>query len=131
MGVSAITQRIFRVMGRRGISKAELARRAGFDASYLTRLEKGSIHEPSPGRLLEIATALGVESADLIEAPAPPAGVPDDLLAELRDLVSADADLWREIAAELRRRPPEERADAARWALDGLRLLRGATGREN
>lgn len=109
---SLIARRIFRAMDERGLNKAELARRADFHASYLTLLEKGQIQEPSPARLLQIATVLGLQPSDLIEPPQP--GSPDAAVFEaVRAALGPDkVHLFVEAFEAVRELPPNER-DAA------------------
>lgn len=105
---SQIARRIFRVMSDHGVSKAELARKAAFNASYLTLLESGKIQEPSPARLREIADALGVRPNDLIE---PPPVTPSDAFYESvrAALGTGKAHLFEATVEALRELPAAER----------------------
>jgi len=59
-------QNIMRLHKFQGLSKYELAKRAGIARSYLDDIESGK-SDPSVGRLLKIAQALGVKPARLLE----------------------------------------------------------------
>lgn len=61
---------------RRGWSPSELARRAGVDPSYIWRIERGIIANPSAVKLDAIAAALGVPPEEL--QPMTPRTVPKD-----------------------------------------------------
>lgn len=62
-----IARRVRLLRSRRGMSTAELARRAGMHRPNLSRLEAGR-HEPSLDILEKVANALGVPVADLVAA---------------------------------------------------------------
>jgi len=50
----------------RGITQAELAKKAGVSRAYLSRLEMG-LHDPPLSRLRKLAAALRVKVADLLK----------------------------------------------------------------
>lgn len=91
---SEIGQRIAALRKRRGYSQATVSRRAGFDASYLSRLERGRIH-PTVRTAMRIATALRVGIDELL-GPLPPQhkGMPCPISQSghcLMDLIASDA----------------------------------------
>lgn len=53
----------------KGFSQEELAHRAGIDRTYVSALERG-VYASSVDMLMKLATALGVEEADLVRRPA-------------------------------------------------------------
>ena len=68
---------------RRRWNKADLARRAGVSASYVTRVEAGAFGTPSIDRIGAIASALGVEISVLTGPPAPDNPDDDALLRKM------------------------------------------------
>ena len=50
----------------KGITQAELAKKAGVSRAYLSRLEMG-LHDPPLSRLRKLAAALRVKVADLLK----------------------------------------------------------------
>ena len=90
---SEIGRRIAALRRRRGYSQATVSRRAGFDASYLSRLERGRIH-PTVRTAMRIATALRVGIDELL-GPLPPEhkGMPCPISQSghcLMDLIASD-----------------------------------------
>lgn len=65
-------KRIAETRRQRGWKKADLARKAGISASYVTRIERGAYERPSIDQITAIADALGVHVASLTDPP------PDD-----------------------------------------------------
>lgn len=65
-------QRLVAVRSRRGLSQKAVARLAGLDASYLSRIECGRV-QPTLRTAMRIAGALGVSANDLLGPP--PRGV--------------------------------------------------------
>jgi transcriptional regulator with XRE-family HTH domain len=66
-------KRIATARENRGWSKADLARKAGVAASYITRIEQGAFDRPSIDLVRSIADALHVTVADLAETEPVPA----------------------------------------------------------
>lgn len=68
-GASAqeIGRRVRALRLERGMSGVDLARAAGMKPPHLARLERGP-HDPSLRILRAVATALGVDVADLVSA---------------------------------------------------------------
>lgn len=85
MGSNAVllAQRISRERGRRGWSKADLARKAGISPSYVTRIEKAQLEHPAIDKVQAIAEALRVDLSTLTDPPQPPAPDDDALLRKL------------------------------------------------
>ena len=52
------------------LTQAELAQRAGLDASILSALEQGQ-YKPTSNELSRLAQALGVDELDLLRRPTP------------------------------------------------------------
>ena len=65
-----IGRRISACRSQRGLSQATVARRAGIDPSYLSRIETGRVH-PTVRMATRISTALRVPIEDLV-GPSPP-----------------------------------------------------------
>lgn len=63
-------KRISACRSQRGLSQATVARRAGIDPSYLSRIETGRVH-PTVRMATRISTALRVPMEDLL-GPSPP-----------------------------------------------------------
>ena len=76
------------VRSRRGLSLAELAKRADCSVSYLSMLEKGSRQDPTISTITKIAGGLGV-----------PLGILLFLGADKEELVGIDKDLANQLAA--------------------------------
>jgi transcriptional regulator with XRE-family HTH domain len=83
-----LAQRVTRERERRGWKKADLARKAGVDPSYVTRIELAQLKHPSIGKVRAISKALGLDLTSLTEPP-PPADPDDDAL--LRKLLEKKA----------------------------------------
>ncbi len=60
--------RVRKVRRRTAITQVELAQRAGISADSVNKIETGH-HSPRPTTLRKLATALGVEVGELMEAP--------------------------------------------------------------
>ena len=75
----ALAQRISHERLRRGWSRSDLARRAGIDPSYVTRIEKAQFRAPSIEKVRAISEALGLEMTRLTDPP-PPDNPSDDAL---------------------------------------------------
>ena len=58
--------RLKRLRERKGMTQAALAEKAGVSRAYLARLEMGR-HDPPLSRLRRLATALGVNVAELVK----------------------------------------------------------------
>lgn len=71
--LAALAHRVRRRREARGLTQAELARRAGLSVRFLARVERGD-GNISVVRLNELAHALGTEPADLLRAPSPGRG---------------------------------------------------------
>jgi transcriptional regulator with XRE-family HTH domain len=101
----ALAQRITHERLRRGWSRTGLARRAGLDPSYVTRVEQAKFREPSVEKIRALASALGLP-VDALTDP-PPAEMPDE-----------DVLLRRLIEKRLGSRP---NAELVQWAIDQAR----------
>ena len=64
--MDGIGERIRQRRIEKGISAAELARRAGVSKGYLSEIETGQAPRPSGDVLYRLATALGTTMADLL-----------------------------------------------------------------
>lgn len=58
-------KRIRQLRTARGMTQEALARAAGLTLSTVSRIEKGTIKEPSRGTVRALAAALGVPAEDL------------------------------------------------------------------
>lgn len=65
-------QRITAARNARGWSRSDLARKARVDPSYVTRIEEARFTRPSVDKVRAIASALGVNVADLTDPPRSP-----------------------------------------------------------
>ncbi len=54
----------------RGLTLREVARKLAVDVSYLSRLERGTLHPPRDERILQIASAVGMSPTRLFAAAA-------------------------------------------------------------
>lgn len=93
-----------------GLSTHEVAARAGFNQSFVVRIEQGLRPNPDPTKIAAIASVLGLDAAEVLTDADFPL-LPDSLSpalylrAKLRDLSPADlAALQREVAAVLEAR---------------------------
>ena len=111
------------------LTKAELSRRSGVSAPYLTQIEAGT-RIPSEAVLRQLAGALGVRNFELLE----PAGYKftgegffenyDRGIAEVRDyLYDHNYDLWIYFDDIIRAMP-----DLARWTASGPATPSGPAG---
>jgi transcriptional regulator with XRE-family HTH domain len=89
-------KRITEARERRGWSRADLARRAAVDPSYVTRIEEAHYKRPSVDKVTQLAGALGIRVTDLTDpSPVPVSG---GIEAELRALFEpSEAPLVAEI----------------------------------
>ena len=69
---SGLGQRILALRSRAGLSQHAVARRAGLDPSYLSRIENGRVR-PKVGTAMKVAKALRVSANDLL-GPSPTDG---------------------------------------------------------
>ncbi|MEE9218646.1 MAG: helix-turn-helix domain-containing protein [Acidobacteriota bacterium] len=60
-----VGRRIMASRLQRGLSQGAVARRAGFDPSYLSRIETGRVH-PTVRTAIRLASALGISLSDLL-----------------------------------------------------------------
>ena len=60
-------QRLRELREARRLSKNELAKRAGIDATFLGRVEKGVYSPPRPGTIQRICTGLSASSDQILE----------------------------------------------------------------
>lgn len=88
-----LAQRITRERRRRGWSKADLARKAVIEPSYITRIEAAKFDHPSIDKVRAIADALGVRVSDLTDAPPEP--VDADVVDQLRGALAAEPESVR------------------------------------
>lgn len=65
MATETVGDRVRRIRKDRGLSQAEVARRAGMNAASLNRIEKGSVKDPQPRTIRDLAQALNVSENDL------------------------------------------------------------------
>jgi transcriptional regulator with XRE-family HTH domain len=70
VGDDAFGARLLRLRTSAGLSQVEVADLMGVSAPSISSWEHGRAH-PKPGRMAKLATILGVETADLLEDPAP------------------------------------------------------------
>jgi transcriptional regulator with XRE-family HTH domain len=127
--VMALAQRISHERLRRGWSRSDLARKAGLDPSYVTRVEQGKFAAPSVEKIQQLADALRVPMATLTE---PPQGDDDDAL--LRRLIerrigSDNVPLVEALLDQLRDRPAVDQQALLGVVAASLRLLPPHTAR--
>lgn len=118
-----IGRRIVSLREKRGWTQADLARRAGLDTGYLSKLEGGQYRRPSAQRLGTIATTLNVPIADLMGEPPPPHD--ERLAARVRAIVGESpeaAELIEAILTDLEHRPASDHADILRHIAGLLRM---------
>lgn len=70
--LAELGQKIRQIRQERGLKGGELAKAAGFSASYISQIERGKI-TPSVPALVKVAVALGVPATALFEQPERPA----------------------------------------------------------
>ena len=105
----ALAQRITHERLRRGWSRTGLARRAGVDPSYVTRIEQAKFRDPSVEKIRSLAAAFGLPVDALTDPPAPDDPADDVLLRRLveRKLGNrANAELVSAVLEQIRGRPP-------------------------
>jgi transcriptional regulator with XRE-family HTH domain len=108
-----------------GMNQAKLAERAGLSPAYISELEGGTATRPSGQVLLQLANALGVTIADLLDkkptGPEVPSEIPESLaeFARLRKLKRPDIEMLASI--RFRGEPPKT---ARRWEIiyDTIRM---------
>jgi transcriptional regulator with XRE-family HTH domain len=113
----ALAQRITHERLRRGWSRADLARKAGIDPSYVTRVEQARFAAPSVEKIRALAAALGLPVDALTDPPAPETPDEDVLLRRLieRKLGNrANAELVQSVLEQARGRPPADQATILR-----------------
>jgi transcriptional regulator with XRE-family HTH domain len=113
----ALAERISRERTRRGWSKADLARKARIDPSYVTRIEAAQFNHPSIDKVRAIAEALRIDLSALTDPP--PTETPDDQ-ALLRKLIErrvgdrASAELVQMLLDRIHGRPPADQQTVIR-----------------
>ena len=117
---------ITRYRERAKLTKAELARRSGVSAPYLTQIEAGD-RQPSKQILMRLAGAFGIKNYELLEA----AGLRfdsgayfqniDRAVGELRDRLEGDDLMYFEGIIE-------ELPELAQWTVSGPAAPAGADG---
>jgi transcriptional regulator with XRE-family HTH domain len=113
----ALAQRITHERLRRGWSRADLARKAGIDPSYVTRVEQARFSAPSVETIRSISAAFGLP-VDALTDPPPPETPDEDVL--LRRLIErklgnrANAELVQSVLEQARGRPPADQATILR-----------------
>jgi transcriptional regulator with XRE-family HTH domain len=113
----ALAQRITHERLRRGWSRADLARKAGIDPSYVTRVEQARFSAPSVEKIRSISAAFGLPVDALTDPPAPETPDEDVLLRRLieRKLGNrANAELVQSVLEQARGRPPADQATILR-----------------
>jgi transcriptional regulator with XRE-family HTH domain len=79
----ALAQRISHERLRRGWSRSDLARKAGIDPSYVTRVEQAKFVAPSVEKIRAISAAFGLPVDALTDPPDPSTPGEDVLLRKL------------------------------------------------
>jgi len=79
----ALAQRITHERLRRGWSRAALARKAGIDPSYVTRVEQAKFQAPSVEKIRALASAFGLPVDALTDPPQPSTPADDALLRKM------------------------------------------------
>jgi transcriptional regulator with XRE-family HTH domain len=93
----------------RGSTAADIAVSAGVSTSYLLRLERGEVSNPSLSLVRRLASALEVDVEALTRAgrsrsEGKASALSDEVAAIVRTLPDTDAELVREVARLLQRR---------------------------
>lgn len=116
---------IQKVRKLKGLSLSAVATPAGLSATYLQKLERNQVDEPSPHRLHAIASVLGLDYADLLKLAGYP--VPDGTDAGAGaaggtstavdgvDLATADGSLLRKVFQSAEHVSDEELEQLARY----------------
>jgi transcriptional regulator with XRE-family HTH domain len=102
-----------KVRKMKGLSLSAVAKPAGISATYLQKLERNEVDEPSPLKLSRVAEVLGLDYSDVLRL----AGYPIPKAADSNepeqsqtlidvDLATADASLLRQVL-----RSPEQVSD--------------------
>lgn len=119
MGDNGLGDRLKRYRKELGMTQADLARKAGVSAAYISELESGLGKRPSGEILLRLANALDVTIAELLGQDIRPGDgdppVPDPSLLEFakeRKLAKADVTMLASI--RFRGDPPRTKR---RWAM--------------
>lgn len=101
-------QRISHERERRGWTRSHLARKAGLDPSYVTRIEEAKFQHPSIDKVRALAAALSVDLSTLTEPP--PSNDDDALLRKLieRRVGLENGQLVATILEKVRGRPPAD-----------------------
>lgn len=121
----AIGRRIRAARERHDWTMTELAKRAGVNHSYVSKVEIGAFQTPSVEKLTNIATALGVKLADLTGESEP---LDEDVAAQIERLEPADRKLVAEAIDEVLRLAPERRREAISWIVASLQAARRVFG---
>jgi len=100
--MDTVAERVKQRRMEKGITAADLARRAGISKAYLSEIENGKVPRPSADVLYRLATELGTTVADLLGKPvqAPAArSIPDALrqFAEAEELPEEDVKMLAQI----------------------------------
>ena len=124
-GSRPLGERIRQRRSEKGLSSAELARRAGISKGYLSELENGGATAPKPSAeiLYRIARELATTIADLMErdvAPAPPATIPSELQKFAKDEQLPEADVQMLASIKFRGNQPRTYEDW-RFLYDSIR----------
>ncbi len=108
--VVLLGKRIAAARETRGWSRSDLARKAGVDPSYVTRIEQAHYKRPSVDKVAAIARALGIAVTELTDPP--PNLVDAALRGEVETLFRPDeAPLIAAVAKGLRRHSPRRRLE--------------------
>lgn len=98
----ALHDRIKQRREEKGISAADLARRANLSKSYISELESGRAPRPSGDVLFRLAAELGTTVADLLERQIEPASRPTSpslrQFAEQAGLLPEDVEMLSQIS---------------------------------
>ena len=127
-----IGERVKRWREEKGISAAELARRAGISKGYLSELENDRVNSPRPSAdvLYRLATALDVTVADLLGKKVQPADreVPASLQEFAKEVELPEQDLGMLAQIRFRGEQPKTKEDW-RFLYESIRRsIRGGAG---